>query len=119
MVEAAVEKVADGDLDAAEKAFESTDGDFPAKFRAAVEAAVSAAPFITERHVRIAENYQQLSKGELDALVRPFANSFLRSQPTRAELLDAVRDVDRRQRQHAQWAPYVVVDPLPPEPFLS
>jgi hypothetical protein len=115
-----VEKVTTGDLEAAEMAFEATAGDFPTRFRATVQAAVASGLTLeAERHVRIPEDYERLGKDELDALVRPFTNSFLRSQPTRAELLDAVREIDHRQRQHALWAPYIMVDPLPPEPRIS
>src|SRR5262245_37476635 len=113
--EAAAGTVADGDMAAAEEAFNATSGGFVDKFLAAVRAAtVSQVEYETEKHVRIPENPESLTKPALDALVRPFAGGFLRSSPSKTELLDELAAVDRRQRRHAEWAPFELVDPLPP-----
>lgn len=115
--EAAVETVTDGDMAAAEEAFNATSGSFAEKFVAAVKAAAfSRVEYETEKHVCIPDNPESLTVPALDALVRPFADGFLRSQLSKPELLRALAAVDRRQRRHAEWAPYELVDPLPPPP---
>lgn len=117
IAEAAVETVTGGDMSAAEKAFNAASGGFADKFIAAVKAAaVSRVEYETEKHVRIPDNPESLTKPALDALVRPFAGGFLRSYPSKTELLEALAAVDRRQRRHAEWVPYELVDPLPPPP---
>jgi hypothetical protein len=120
VAEAAVETVADGDMAAAEAAFNATSGGFADKFLAAASAAtVSQVKYETEKHVRIPENPELLTKPALDALVRPFADRFLGSNPSKTELLEALAAVDYRQSRHAEWAPYELVDPLPPPPRPS
>ena len=84
-------------LETARIAFETTPGNFRAKFTAAVQArlAQSAAP---EVFIEIPEFPDQLRKVELEALVRPAAVGFLRSSPSKDELLDQVASIRHRQQ---------------------
>jgi hypothetical protein len=93
-------------LEAARIAFETTPGNFRAKFTAAVQArlAQSAAP---EVFIEIPEFPDQLRKVELEALVRPAAVGFLRSYPSKDELLDQVASIRRRQQTLPAWIPRI------------
>src|SRR5205809_7785856 len=76
----------DADLEPASIAFETTRGDFTARFTAAVEA-LFAELVRPEVFIDIPEQPQQLGKAELEALVRPAAVGFLRSYPSKDELV--------------------------------
>ncbi|MFI6096266.1 hypothetical protein ACIA8G_11965 [Lentzea sp. NPDC051213] len=118
--ELAVETVATLDMDAAEQAFHAEPGEFADKLIAAVRAATLAAlEYETEKHLRIPENPESLTVAALDAMVRPFRTRFLRSQLSKPELIAELASIDRRQRRHAEWAPFELVDPLPPPPGPS
>lgn len=100
------------DMEAAQTAFEATPGDFTAKFTAAVRAhlARKAQP---EVFIDLPMNPAGLRRNELDALVRPAADGFLRSYPSKDELLDQVRRIDRRQQSRPAWIPRVDRDGMP------
>ncbi|WP_409494269.1 hypothetical protein [Amycolatopsis sp. cmx-11-12] len=104
------------DLEATQIAFETTRGDFTARFRAAVQAGF-AQLVRAEVFIEIPENPERLSKDELDALVRPAAEGFLRSYPTKGELLEQVERIRRRQERRPAWIPRIDRDgnPLPSE----
>jgi hypothetical protein len=92
------------DADAAEQAFSSTDGTFLERLTAAINALVR--PHLKpERFIEIPENPQQMGRAGLEALVRPVAEGFLRSQPTKDELLFQVRQIARRQASRPSWMP--------------
>jgi hypothetical protein len=93
-------------LDAAQTAFEHTHGDFTARFTAAVEA-VFAQMVRPEVFIEIPEHPEQLSKTELDALVRPAADGFLRSYPSKDDLLEQVELIKRRQETRPSWIPRI------------
>ncbi|WP_154697765.1 hypothetical protein [Lentzea guizhouensis] len=108
------------DMDVAEKAFHSEPGTFADKLIAAVRTAAHAkVVYETEKHLRIPDDPGALTIAALDAMVRPFRQNFLRSQVSKAELLQELDAIDRRQRRHAEWAPFELVDPLPPPPAPS
>jgi hypothetical protein len=94
------------DLEAARKAFETTPGDFTAKFTAAVQARLAsmAAP---EVFIEIPEDPSRLRRPELDALVRPVADGFLRSYPSKDELLEQVSRIKYRQQKRPSWIPRI------------
>ena len=99
--------VGDGaDLEPVRTAFESTKGDFAAKFTAAVQARL-AEMAVPELYIDLPDRPEELRKSELDALVRPAAEGFLRSYPTKAELVDQVRLIRRRQERRPAWIPRV------------
>lgn len=106
------------DLDPVRKAFEETRGGFRARFAAAVQARL--AQMVTpEVFIDVPEHPEQLHKPELEALVRPAANAFLPSYPTKAELLEHLGRIQRRQQHRPTWIPRI--DPnsnpiTPPEP---
>ncbi len=104
------------DLESAEKAFKTTTGDFRAKFTAAVRARLAqlATP---EVFIELPEHPDQLRKTELEELVRPAAHGFLRSYPSKAELLDQVAAIRRRQERRPAWIPRINRDgsPVPVE----
>lgn len=92
------------DADAAEQAFNSTDGTFLERITAAINTLVQ--PHLKpERFIEIPENPQQMARADLEALVRPVAEGFLRSQPTKDELLSQVRQIARRQASRPPWMP--------------
>lgn len=105
------------DMDAAEKAFVTTRGDFRAKFTAAVEARI-AQQAVPEVFIDLPKDAEQLRKPELERLVRPAADGFLRSYPTKDELLDQVTRIRRRQERRPAWIPRIGPDlkPRPIEP---
>ncbi|MFI1917243.1 hypothetical protein [Nocardia sp. NPDC020380] len=94
------------DLEPSKAAFECTTGDFRAKFTAAVQARIAQLA-VPEVYVDLPERPQDLRKPELDALVRPAADGFLRSHPNRDELLDQVDRIRRRQEKRPDWIPRV------------
>ncbi|WP_091082572.1 hypothetical protein [Micromonospora nigra] len=102
----------DVDLEPARKAFEETRGDFRAKFTAAVRArlAQSAVP---EVFIDLPEHPELLRKSDLEALVRPAADGFLRSHPSKEELLKQVVTIRRRQERRPTWIPRVDRDGKP------
>jgi hypothetical protein len=84
------------DADAAEQAFNSTDGTCLERITAAINALLR--PHLRpERFIEVPENPEQMARADLDALVRPVADGFLRSQPTKDELLSKLRRIARRQ----------------------
>lgn len=99
-------------LEDARKAFESTPGDFSARFTAAVRARVApgARPEVV---IDIPEEPEALRRAELEALVRPAAVGFLRSSPSRAELLDQVARIERRRQRRPDWIPTIDRDGRP------
>ncbi len=105
--------VEDGvDLEPAKKAFESTKGDFAAKFTAALRArfAQMVAP---ELFIDVPEHPEELRKADLEALVRPAASGFLRSYPTKDELLAEANRIRRRQERRPPWIPRLDRDGKP------
>ncbi|WP_433316856.1 hypothetical protein [Micromonospora chersina] len=102
----------DVDLEPARKAFEETRGDFRAKFTAAVQArlAQSAVP---EVFIDLPEHPELLRKSDLEALVRPAVDGFLRSYPSKEELLTQVGRIRRRQERRPTWVPRVDRDGSP------
>src|SRR5262249_27105982 len=92
------------DADAAEQAFNSFDGTFLERITAAVNTLVR--PHLKpERFIEIPENPERMTRPDLDALVRPVADGFLRSQPTKDELLDQLQRIARRQASRPSWMP--------------
>jgi hypothetical protein len=102
----------DVDLEPAKKAFDATKGDFSAKFTAAVQArpAQLAEP---ERFIDLPEHPEELRKAELEALARPAADGFLRSYPTKDELLDQADRIQQRQERRPAWIPCLDRDGMP------
>ncbi|MEJ2851830.1 MULTISPECIES: hypothetical protein [unclassified Saccharothrix] len=100
------------DVGLAEKAFKATRGDFRAKFAAALEVQMARLA-VPEVVVEIPEHPDQLSKADLDELVRPAAIGFLRSHPTKGELLEQVASIQRRERERPAWVPLVDRDGNP------
>src|SRR5690348_17337236 len=83
------------DAHAAEQAFNSTHGPFLERITAAINALLR--PHLKpEKFIEIPENPEQMTRGDLDTLVRPLADGFLRSQPTKEELLSELRQIARR-----------------------
>jgi len=91
------------DVDAAERAFAGTRGDFRAKLTAALQA-VTVAQLTPERFVEIPATPESLSKAELWALVEPNIG-FIRSNASKAELVDAVTSIRYRQERRPAWMP--------------
>jgi hypothetical protein len=92
------------DADAAEQAFNGTDGAFLARIEAAINALLR--PHLRpERFIEIPENPEQMARADLDALVRPVAEGFLRSQPTKDELVSQLELIARRQASRPSWMP--------------
>ncbi|MFI6928080.1 hypothetical protein ACIBIZ_49700 [Nonomuraea spiralis] len=97
--------VGDGiDLEPAKQAFETAKGDFAAKFTAAVQARF-AQLVVPEVFIDVPEHPEQLRKADLEALVRPAADGFLRSYPSKDELLAQADRIRRRQEQRPPWIP--------------
>ena len=92
----------EADADAAEQAFNSTDGTFLERITAAINALLR--PHLRpESFIEVPENPEQMARADLDALVRPVADGFLRSQPTKDELLSQIRRIARRQASRPPW----------------
>ncbi|MFI5956403.1 hypothetical protein [Cryptosporangium sp. NPDC051539] len=102
----------DEDLAVAQAAFESTVGDFPARWRAALRAIV-AAKLQPELFIEIPDVPERLSKAQLDELVRPAAGGFLSSYTTKQRLLEELARVTRRQERRPSWVPRVGADGQP------
>src|SRR5215471_4211186 len=83
------------DLDAAERAFAETRGNFRAKLTAALQA-VTVAKLRPERFIEIPASPESLSKAELLALVEPNVE-YIRSNASKADLLAALRSIKYRQ----------------------
>lgn len=96
--------VKDGDWASVKEAFESTKGDFTAKFAAAVEARF-AQLVLPEVFIDVPEHPEELRKADLDALVRPVAEGFLRSYPSKDELVTQAHQIRRRQDRRPPWIP--------------
>ncbi|MFI0420552.1 hypothetical protein [Spongiactinospora sp. 9N601] len=94
------------DLEPVKKAFESTKGDFAAKFAAAVHARF-AQMVVPELFINVPEHPEELRKTELERLVRPAADGSLRSYPTKGELLAQAERIRRRQNRRPPWIPRV------------
>jgi hypothetical protein len=94
------------DLELAETAFRAKRGDFAARFTAAVEALFArlAQP---EVFIDIPAHPEDLTKSELDALVRPAPAGFLRSYPSKGELLEQVGRIKQRQERRPAWIPRI------------
>jgi hypothetical protein len=100
------------DLETARAAFEATPGDFAARFAAATQA--SAARYVRpEVFIELPKDPAALRKADLEALVRPVAVGFLRSYPTKDELLDQVSQIEYRQQRRPAWVPRVDLDGRP------
>ena len=91
------------DLDAAERAFAGTRGDFRAKLTAALQA-VTVAQLRPERFIEIPGSPESLSKAELSALVEPNIE-FIRSNASKADLVDALTSIRYRQERRPAWMP--------------
>ncbi len=92
------------DADAAEQAFNSAHGPFLERITAAINALLR--PHLKpEKFIEIPENPQRMTRSDLDKLVRPVAEGFLRSQPTKEELLYELRQIARRQVSRPSWMP--------------
>lgn len=102
------------DWEPVRKAFESTKGDFAAKFTAAVQARVSEL-VVPEVFIEVPEHPDELRKADLEALVRPAVDGFLRSYPNKDELLRQAARIRRRQERRPLWIPRLDRDgnPLP------
>ncbi|WP_204015041.1 hypothetical protein [Virgisporangium aurantiacum] len=96
----------DVDLEPARKAFEDTRGDFRAKFTAAVQARLAQIA-VPEVFIDLPEHPDEFRKADLEALVRPVADGFLRSYPSKDELLTQVARIRRRQAHRPAWIPRV------------
>jgi hypothetical protein len=98
------------DADAAEQAFHSTDGTFLARIEAAINALLR--PHLKpEKFIEIPQIPEKLTRADLDVLVRPVAEGFLRSQPAKDELLDQLRWIARRQASRPSWLPRTADSP--------
>ncbi|MEU8180272.1 hypothetical protein AB0B86_05775 [Micromonospora sp. NPDC049047] len=107
------------DLEPARKAFETTTGDFRAKFAAAVQARLAGIA-VPEVFIDLPDHPEGLRKSDLEALVRPVADGFLRSYPSKGELLEQAARIRRRQQQRPAWIPRVGPDgELTPSPGTS
>lgn len=97
------------------KAFESTKGDFTAKFTAAMQARLEQM-VVPEVFIDLPEHPEDLRKADLEALVRPAADGFLRSYPNKDELLAQAGRIRRRQERRPAWIPRLDRDgkPIPP-----
>lgn len=91
------------DAEAAERAFAGTRGDFREKLTAALQA-VTVARLTPERFIEIPANPELLSKTELRALVEPNVG-FIRSNASKAELMDALMTIRYRQERRPAWMP--------------
>lgn len=94
----------EADADAAEQAFNSTDGTFLERITAAINALLRH-HLKPERFIEIPENPELMARADLDALVRLVAEGFLRSQPTKDELLSQLQQIARRQASRPSWMP--------------
>ena len=94
----------DADTETAERAFNSTDGTFSERIKVTIDALLLA-HLKPERFIDIPENPEQMTRSDLDALVRPVAEGFLRSQATKDELLSQLRQIARRQASRPSWMP--------------
>jgi len=106
----------DVDLESAREAFDATTGDFRAKFTAAVQARLAELA-VPEVFIEVPDHPEQLRKSDLDELVRPAAYGFLRSYPTKDELLDQVGGIRRRQERRPAWIPRIDRDGEPITPI--
>jgi hypothetical protein len=92
------------DADSAEEAFTDNDGTFLERLTAAINALVR--PLLRpEGFIEIPGNPELMTRADLDALVRPVAEGFLRSQPTKDELLSQLQQIARRQASRPSWMP--------------
>ncbi|WP_330273930.1 hypothetical protein OG205_45525 [Lentzea sp. NBC_00516] len=105
------------DLKVAEKAFAATRGDFRAKFTAAMETRMAQLA-VPEVFVELPLDPAVLLKADLEKLVRPVAASFLRSHPSKDELLDQATRIRLRQERRPAWIPRLDTDrrPIPSRP---
>jgi hypothetical protein len=88
----------------AEQAFNDSDGPFLERITAAINALVR--PHLRpERYIEIPADPEQMARADLEALVRPVAEGFLRSQPTKQELLSQLEWIARRQASRPSWMP--------------
>ncbi|WP_125615055.1 hypothetical protein [Actinomadura sp. WAC 06369] len=102
----------ESDWEPVREAFESAKGDFTAKFTAAVEARF-AQLVQPETFIDVPEHPEKLRKADLDALVRPVADGFLRSYPSKDELVDQAYRIRRRQDRRPPWIPRLDRDGKP------
>jgi hypothetical protein len=94
---------AGADVEAAEKAFAGTRGDFRAKLTAALQA-IAVAQLTPERFIEIPADPESLTKAELQALVEPNVG-FIRSGASKAELVNALTSIRYRQERRPPWMP--------------
>jgi hypothetical protein len=92
------------DADVAESAFNSTDGTFLQRITAAVNA-ILLPHLKPETFIVIPEAPEGMTREALDALVRPVAEGFLRSHPSKDELLEQLHQISRRQETRPSWMP--------------
>ena len=107
---------ADVNTEPARIAFETTRGDFAARFAAAIQAqlALLAKPEVV---IDVPEHPEMLTRAELAELIEPAVAGFLRSQPSKAELLAETERIRRRQERRPGWIPTVDRDGRPiPQP---
>jgi hypothetical protein len=97
---------ADVDVEPARIAFETTGRDFAARFAAAIEAQIArlAKPEVV---IEIPDRPEDLTKRELEDLVRPAEVRFLKSYPTKTDLLEHLELIKRRQERRPAWVPMV------------
>jgi hypothetical protein len=91
------------DFDAAERAFAGTRGDFRAKLTAALRT-VTVAQLKPERFIEIPDHPESVSKADLLALVEPNVE-FIRSNASKADLVDALTSIRYRQESRPAWMP--------------
>jgi hypothetical protein len=88
------------DPDAAEQAFNSTDWTFFERITATMNALLR--PHLKpETFIQIPEDPEQMTRADLDALVRPVAEGFLRSQPTKDEAAQIGEQWTPRELRHS------------------
>jgi hypothetical protein len=94
----------EADEGAAEQAFTSSDGPFLERITAAINALLR--PHLEpERFIEIPDNAEKMKRADLEALVRPVAEGFVQSQPTKDELLYELGLIARRQASRPSWMP--------------
>ncbi|WP_459805730.1 hypothetical protein [Herbidospora sp. RD11066] len=94
------------DLEPVREAFESTKGDFTAKFAAAIQARLTQL-VEPELFIDVPERPADLRKSDLEAIVRPAVGGFLRSQPSKDDLVDQAELIRWRQERRPEWIPRV------------
>ncbi|MCR6483729.1 hypothetical protein M8542_12965 [Amycolatopsis sp. OK19-0408] len=100
---------AEADIESAKTAFETTRGDFKARFSAAVESLIK--PLVRpEIFIDIPAEPELLTRGELETLMREAEVVFSRARPSKSELLSHLDAVKRRQENRPSWVPRQLPD---------